>query len=210
MSTTRSILLIFLSFAVGFIGPLLVEMARESSLHLTFEFGSLPVLIMLAVLWGTPRGITERKLLEALLGAGLAFVGLYIISVYSEDFIGAVVARARQSGLDVVAKIEETVGEEHGSTALAVIVRNAILGLFIGAIDGLYEHRAGKAGLGAVLAALLTVPGVFVERFVVHDSQHAFAFALSWGVIICLIHIGTILTQFLTGAKHHKEGRRRE
>lgn len=202
MSPTRSILLLFLSFAVGFIGPLFVHMAQNLWGEL-FANGSLATLVCLAVLWGTPRGIAERKLIEVGLGAIFAFAGLVLVSGHVFDFVAPIVQKAEASR--VIQELAESVRANETPGLFEMIVRNAILGLFLGAIDGAYERRAGKALLGAVLAAVLSVPAAFVERYVGEDAQETFVHAMSLGVAICLIHAATIVSQFLSGSKYGRE-----
>lgn len=197
MSATRSILLIFLSFSVGFVGPLVVVMLGPL-FGSRFVSGTLPTLIVLSVFWGSPRGIVERKLVEVLLGIGMALLGLVAIQFYdSKGFIEAVVSKASQVDVIKSAALDRTV--------LVEVVRNAFLGLAIGAVDGIYERRIGKALLGAALGALLSAPGAFVYRLVPESAQETFRMAIGWAAVICLIHAGTIIPQFFTREKYHQE-----
>ena len=81
MNFQRSALLLFLAFAVGFVGWLLIGFVQDQwPQH--FSDRSAMLLFILAVLWGTPRGVLEHKTFEVLAGIAIMFVGIEIAFWY--------------------------------------------------------------------------------------------------------------------------------
>ena len=94
MDLKRSLFLVILAFGVGFVGSFLIRGAQhlwpdvfpEGGLLAALEGGPLAALF-LAVLWGTPRGILERKPLEMILGCALVFGGLLLLPLFEQRYL---------------------------------------------------------------------------------------------------------------------------
>jgi hypothetical protein len=184
-------MLLVLGFAVGFVGMYVKFGAQDLWRD---SLGDMLALALLAMLWGTPRGILERKVVEVLLGFVIAFAGLTLIAkvMESADFAHVVTAAAEHT---------QVATEQTWQVALNF----AILGLFIGAIDGVYEKRLNKALIGALLSGVLGAGAAFV-KIALPNAQETFTLAVNWGAALGLMHLGTVLTQTVCGSKKDLDG----
>jgi hypothetical protein len=190
MSIRRSIMLLVLAFAAGFCGYLFVHLLRstwQEVMH-TYTFVALAVL---AAFWGSPRGLLERKWAEAAIGAGVVFVGVLTVAYVAMP--------------DTLAPYEELVAKTHVPVGVWTrALQYAILGLFVGGIDGLYELWPRKLIIGAVLAALLGAGAAFVE-IPFRDASLQFIKAFRYGTALGLMHLGSVFAQMLCGARYDEE-----
>ncbi len=186
MDLKRSVLLLILAFGAGFVGLFLVRWAHQLWPDV-FPDGGLLAALFLALLWGTPRGVLERKLFEIVLGCALVFGGLLLLPLLEQSYLAGPVTK-----LATWAEVAADVARQ-----AAVF---AALGFFVGVIDGLYELRLNKALLGGALSAGLGATAAFVH-FAFPGAQPIFVTAFNWGLALCLMHLGTVFTQGLTGSK---------
>ena len=189
MDLKRSLFLLILAFGTGFVGKYLVHEAQQFWPDVFLDGGLLAALF-LALLWGTPRGILERKPLEIVLGCALVFGGLLLLPLFEQRYLAVTVTK-----LVTWAEVAADVARQ-----AAVF---AILGFFVGIIDGLYEFRLNKALLGGALSAGLGAAAAFVH-FAFPGAQPMFVTAFNWGLALCLMHLGTVFTQGLTGSKENQ------
>ena len=187
MDLKHSVFLLILAFGAGFVGLFLVRGAHQLWPDVFPDGGLLPPLF-LGVLWGTPRGVLGRQRCAIVLGCGLVFGGLLLLPLFEQRYLAPVTELAAR--IDVVADVAQQA---------AVF---AALGFFVGVIDGLYELRLYKALLGGALSAGLGAAAAFVH-FAFPGAQPLFVTAFNWGLALCLMHLGTVFTQGLTGSKEN-------